>query len=57
MNKLTELVMNCLLLFTMFICSVAVFICSVAVLFCLLNPAVEDKSLSDFSVEVEVICE
>lgn len=50
MNKLTELVMNCLLLSTMFICSVAA-------LFCLLNPTVEDKSLSDFSVEVEVMCE
>lgn len=50
MNKLTEFVINCILLFTMFICSVAAS-------FCLLTLTVEDKSLSDFSVEVEVMCE
>ena len=50
MNKLTEFVINCMLLFTMFICSVAAS-------FCLFNLTAEDKSLSDFSVEVEVICE
>lgn len=51
MNKLIvlEQITNCLFAVTMFICAVA--------LLCLISITVENESLSDFSVEVEVMCE